>query len=98
LLSVILCQPGDVPQPRGLVAGRGDDALAVGAEGGGHNPILVAGERGERLPRLRVPYASGLVAGGGDDAPAVGAEGGVKNRECMPGERSDELERVSGGS
>ena len=65
-----------VPDARGVVLRRGDDARPVGAEGGGTDPILVAAEDGDRLAGRGVPDARGVVVRRRDDARPVGAEGG----------------------
>src|SRR5690606_22696285 len=71
-----------VPDPRGTVAGHGDDACAVGAEGGGVYRAFVAAEDGEFIAGGGVPDPRGTVAGRGDDACAVGAEGGGEHPVC----------------
>ncbi len=63
-----------VPHPRRLVLGRGDDALAVGAERRRLDPVLVTPKDQGLARAVGVPHPRGLVGGRGDDALAVGAE------------------------
>jgi hypothetical protein len=71
--SWVVCR--NLPQSRGSVRRRGDDALAVGAERRAQHPICMAFEwLADWLAGLRVPQPSGFVLGHRDDASAVGAE------------------------
>ena len=68
--------------------GRGDDALAVGAERGALAPVLVAPERlADRLAGRGVPDPRRLVLGRGDDALAVRAERRALHNIIMAFER-----------
>ena len=60
-----------VPQPRRVVIGCGQDALAVGGKHCAPNSASVALQGGERLA-VAVPQPRRFVAGRGQDAPAVG--------------------------
>ena len=73
-----------VPDARGPVRRGGDDALAVGAEGGAINWTFMPFERlADRLPCRGVPDARSLVLRRGDDTLAVGVEGGaITSRSC----------------
>ncbi len=63
-----------IPYPHRLVLGRGDDALAVGAEHRRIDPVLVTTKDQGLARAVGVPHPRGLVPGRGDDALAVGAE------------------------
>jgi hypothetical protein len=68
-----------LPQPRGVVPGRGDDARPVRAEGGAQDPARVAFEGGERLARRRLPQPRSLVLRGGFTSIAYNS---CRNRHC----------------
>ena len=74
--SAQLFAAGGVPDAGGSVAAGGDDAGAVGAEGGRVNRVGVAAEDAPALCRWRRPRRGRFGLAGGDDAGAVGAEGG----------------------
>src|SRR5271166_3376464 len=84
------------PDPRRLVARRGDDARAVRAEGRAINSIAMAFERlADRVAGGRVPDPRGLVLRRGDDAPAVRAERRASHNTFMASERV--ADRLAGG-
>ena len=78
-----LLPPGlGIPDARGLVLRRSDDALAIGAERRAPNPIEMATEgRAYGMTGRGVPNPSSLVRGRGDDAFAIGAERRVHHIE-----------------
>ena len=59
---------GGVPQPGGVVIGRGEHARAVGREHGRGDPILMAAQDPQLLARGGVPQPGGLVPGRGEHA------------------------------
>ena len=77
---------GGVPDAGGPVVAGGDDAGAVGAEGGRDNHVGVAAEERQLFAGGGVPDAGGAVDAGGDDAGAVGAEGGRGNPAVVAAE------------
>jgi hypothetical protein len=93
------CVPGDlgidrrryvrVPDSRGFVIGRRDDAGAVGRVDSGFDHPIVAGEHGELCTRARIPDPRGLVGGCRDDAGAIGRVGGENDVTVMAGERGE---------
>src|SRR4051794_31059515 len=56
------------------VAGRGGEGLAVGGEGDGADPVVVAPERGPLGERRRVPELDDAVLAAGRQGPPVGVE------------------------
>src|SRR5271166_3998103 len=83
----------NVPDARGPVIRRRDDARPVGAEGGGKDRTRVAAEDGDRLAGRGVPDARSLVVRRRDDARPVGAEGGGPDPILVAAEDGD---RVAG--
>src|SRR5205814_4401123 len=72
---------GRIPQRRGFGPAGGEDAPAVGTEGGPLDLVPMPKERaegttGRRVPNPRLTRACEFAAPG-EDAPAVGAEGGI---------------------
>lgn len=55
--NALLPQPGEVPDPNGLVQGRGDQQVLRGVELGAHHVVVVTGQDTDALPRLPVPYS-----------------------------------------
>jgi hypothetical protein len=76
IVDQCLCGWKHLPQPRRLVVGGGDDALAVRAEGGGMDLTLMTGEDRDLLAGVGVPQPRRVVPGRGDDALAVRARPG----------------------
>ena len=72
-----------VPQPRRLVQGAGENALAVGREGDRPDTVCVSHERRDRGPGRRVPQPRRLVQGAGENALAVGREGDRQDGACV---------------
>ena len=67
-----------IPDPRGLIFGRGQDVRAIGAEPRKIELLLVTAKDHGRPRAVRVPDPRGLVVRCGEDALAVGAP-------CDPG-------------
>ena len=84
----------DIPQPRGLVRRSGDDAFAVGAEGGAGHIIGVTGEHVKHVAGCRIPQPRRFVPGRCDDQPAVGAERRAGHAIAMAAEHADWLAGV----
>ena len=79
---------GKKEQAQRAAEGRGDDALAVGAERRAHHTFRMAFERlADRLAGLGVPQPRRLVRRRGDDALAVGAERRALTLSVMACER-----------
>ena len=62
------------PYPRGLVLGRGGDALAVGAKCCINDHLLVTTKDQRDTRSIGVPHPCRRVGGRGDDALAIGAK------------------------
>ncbi len=73
------------PDPRRAVTGAGDDACAVGREGGAMHPFLMA-QDGDLRPGASIPDPRRAVYRCGDDAGAVGREGGAIHLAFMAAE------------
>src|SRR5258708_2665149 len=74
---------GGVPDARGPVIRRGDDALAIQAERGAADTLFMPAEGGEEFVAGGVPDARGLVPRSGDDALAIRAERGTEDGGFM---------------
>ena len=83
-----------IPNARGLVKRRGDDARAVGRVRGEIDVVAMAGQHGELRIRARIPNARGLVLRRRDDAGAVGGIFGGINASAMAGQHGELRTRV----
>src|SRR6266508_4032935 len=88
--ELIDADPADVarPDPGPVLAGR-DDELAVRAEGGVVDLVVVALQSPQQAARLGIPQASSAVVAGCNHPLPVGAEGRALDRAFMAAERAE---------
>jgi hypothetical protein len=67
LLHAFLFQPGEVPDPDGLIQGSAGNEGIIWMEAGRHNIVAMSCEDGDNTPILPVPQPDSLVITAGDD-------------------------------
>src|SRR5580700_963222 len=72
-----------VPNARGLVIRRRDDALAIGTKRGGGHTALVSAQNDDLFACDGIPDSRGPIGGCCDDARSVWTEGGGLDTACV---------------